>query len=92
VLTLDEVAFKGLDVTTWFGFVFPAGAPPAAVSRLQEALNKSLAVPTVREKLTGQGFELVTAPMEPPAAFVAKVQREITKWVPIIKASGAKVD
>jgi tripartite-type tricarboxylate transporter receptor subunit TctC len=92
VPTLDEVAFKGLDVTTWFGFVLPAGAPPAVVARLQEALNKSLAVPVLREKLTGQGFELVTAPMEPPTAFVAKVRQEIAKWVPIIKASGAKVD
>ena len=92
VPTLDEGAFKGLDVTTWFGFVLPAGAPPAVVARLHEALNKSLTVPVLREKLIGQGFELVNAPLEPPAAFVTKVRQEIAKWVPIIKASGAKVD
>jgi tripartite-type tricarboxylate transporter receptor subunit TctC len=92
VPTLDEGAFKGLDVTTWFGFVLPAGASPAVVARLHEALNKSLTVPVLREKLIGQGFELVNAPLEPPAAFVAKVRQETAKWVPIIKASGAKVD
>jgi tripartite-type tricarboxylate transporter receptor subunit TctC len=92
VPTLDEIAFKGLDVTTWFGFILPAGAPPAVVARLHDALNKSLMVPSLREKLIGQGFELVSAPLEPPAAFVAKVRQETAKWVPIIKASGAKVD
>ena len=43
-----------------------------------------------REKLAAQGFEL--APPQPPAAFMKVIHDDMEKWLPIVKASGAKVD
>ena len=90
VPTLDEAGIKGYEVNTWFGFVAPAGTPPEVVARLHTEIYKALTVPAVREKLLGQGFEL--APVTPAAAFGKIIQDDLAKWVPLVKASGARVD
>ena len=88
--TLDEAGIKGYEVNTWFGFVAPTGTPPEVVARLHAEIYKALAVPAVREKLLGLGFEL--APVTPAAAFGKNIQDDLAKWVPLVKASGARVD
>jgi tripartite-type tricarboxylate transporter receptor subunit TctC len=88
--TLDESGVRGYEVNTWFGFVAPAGTPPEVVTRLNAEIAKILATPAIREKLAAQGFEL--APAAAPEAFGALVREDLAKWVPLVKASGAKVD
>ena len=44
----------------------------------------------VKEKLAAQGFDF--APTSPPSAFSQQIRDDLVKWVPIVKASGAKVD
>jgi tripartite-type tricarboxylate transporter receptor subunit TctC len=90
VPTLDESGLKGYDVTAWFGFVGPAGLPAPILERLYGELVKIMKDPAVREKLTNQGFELM--PQISSAEFGALIQSELVKWVPIVRASGAKVD
>ena len=45
---------------------------------------------SVKEKLAAQGFDF--APTSPPSAFSQQIRDDLAKWVPIVKASGAKVD
>jgi tripartite-type tricarboxylate transporter receptor subunit TctC len=90
VPTLDEAGIKGYEVNTWFGFVAPAGTPAEVVERLAAEIHKVLAQPAVREKLLAQGFDL--APPQPPAAFARTIREDLARWVPLVKASGAKVD
>ena len=90
VPTLDEQGIKGYEVNTWFGFVAPAGTPAEAVARLHREIVRIVATPEVRDRLAGQGFEL--APEAPPEAFSKLIRDDLAKWVPIVKASGAKVD
>ena len=90
VPTLDESGVKGYEVNTWFGFVAPAGTPADVVARLNTEIQKALALPAVREKLQAQGFDLA-APM-PPSGFSKIVRDDLAKWIPVVKASGAKVD
>ncbi len=90
VPTLDESGVKGYEVNTWFGFVAPAGTPPAVVATLHDDIAKILSQPKVRENLVAQGFDL--APVQPPAAFTDLIRSDLVKWPPIIKAAGAKVD
>jgi tripartite-type tricarboxylate transporter receptor subunit TctC len=90
VPTLDEAGIKGYEVNTWFGFVAPAGTPADVVMRLNAEIQKALAQPAVREKLLAQGFDL--APPQPPEAFAATIRDDLARWVPLVKASGAKVD
>ncbi len=90
VPTLAEQGIKDYEINTWFGFVAPAGTPPVVVARLNAEMNRILASPDVKEKLGPQGFDL--APPGTPEAFGKVIQADLVKWVPIVKASGAKSD
>jgi len=90
VPTLDEMGVKGYEVNTWFGFVARAGTPPEIVQKLQGEIQKVLADPAIREKLAQQGFEI--SPPLTPAQFARIIADDLAKWVPIVKASGAKAD
>ena len=87
--TIAESGLPGYDSTAWQGLAGPAGLPPDVVKRLNEAFNTVMAMPAVREKLTGGGLEVVGGPPEQFARFIAA---EITKWTKIAKDVGAKVD
>lgn len=88
--TLDASGVKGYEINTWFGFIAPAGTPPDVIAKLHADIARIIAIPTVREKLAAQGFDF--APAAPPAAFGTVIRDDLAKWVPIVKASGAKVD
>ena len=90
VPTLDEQGVKGYEMNTWFGFVAPAGTPPEVVTRLNAEVNKIFASAEAKEKLGPQGFDL--APPMTPVQFGRIVADDLVKWVPIVKASGAKAD
>ena len=90
VPTLDESGLKGYEVTVWFGYAGPAGLPVPVLERLYGEMANIMKDPTVREKLSNLGFELM--PQIPPAEFGKLIQRDLVKWVPIVKASGATVD
>jgi tripartite-type tricarboxylate transporter receptor subunit TctC len=90
VPTLDESGVRGYEVNTWFGFVAPAGTPPDIVTRLNREIGRIIALPEIRERLAGQGFDL--APNASPEAFSKLLADDLGKWVPVVKASGAKVD
>jgi tripartite-type tricarboxylate transporter receptor subunit TctC len=78
--TIAESGLPGYDSTAWQGLAGPAGLPPDVVKRLNEAFNTVMAMPAVREKLTGGGLEVVGGPPEQFARFIAA---EITKWTKI---------
>ncbi len=89
VPTLDEQGIKGYEVNTWFGFVAPKGTPPDVVSRLNAEINRIVASSEAKEKLGPQGFDLAPAR---PDAFAKIIADDLALWVPLVKASGAKVD
>lgn len=90
VPTLHEQGIRDYEVNTWFGFVGPVGIPRDVVTKLNTEINRVLARPDVRERMGSQGFEL--APAMSPEAFSKIINDDMTKWVPIVKASGAKAD
>ncbi|HVF64858.1 MAG TPA: tripartite tricarboxylate transporter substrate binding protein [Casimicrobiaceae bacterium] len=90
VPTLDEQGIKGFEVDTWAGFVAPAGTDPKIVERLHGELSRILAALDTRDKLGLQGFELAT-PMQPDE-FAALIAADLNRWLPIVRASGAKPD
>jgi tripartite-type tricarboxylate transporter receptor subunit TctC len=90
VPTLDELGVKSYEVNTWFGFISRAGTPAEIVSRLHAEIGKVLDDPALRSRLAQQGFEL--APAISPEQFGKIVADDLTKWVPLVKQSGARVD
>jgi len=87
--TIAETGLAGYDATAWQGLVGPAGMPPDVVRRLNEAFNKVMDMPAVREKLVGGGLEPVGGTPEQFGRFIAS---EISKWTKIAKDVGAKAE
>lgn len=85
----ETTGLAGFDATAWQGLVGPAGLPPDVVKRLNEAFNKLMLLPAVRDKLVGGGLEPIGGT---PEQFTRFIGDEITKWTRIAKDVGAKAD
>jgi len=85
--TISEQGFPGVEATAWYGIMAPAGTPKAAIARLHGEIVRALALPDVKAKLEGLGFEIVGSS---PAELAAYQRTEIRKWAKVVKASGAK--
>lgn len=85
VPTFAELGFSNLDDLPYYGIFAPAGTPPAVVERFGAALQKVIAQPDVRERLTGMGL---TVAYQPQAQFATTVRKYSQTWARIIKASG----
>ncbi len=89
--TVAEAApnLAGFDIDTWFGLFGPAGLPAEVTARLNRAFVDALATPELRARLAGLQAEAMPGSPEDFAAFV---RRELAKYGPVVKRSGAKVE
>ena len=84
-----STAVPGYEAGSWVGIVVPAGTPAAVVARLNDAANKGVARPEVRERMTALGAEPSGGTAQEFGEFIA---RETVKWKAVVQVSGAKVD
>ena len=82
VPTMDEQGFAGFDATTWYGLVGPGKLPPAMAKRMNEDVNKVLAMPDVIEKLDQYGAEDGGGSAQKFSEFI---HTEQVKWAKVIK-------
>ncbi|MBR0641683.1 Bug family tripartite tricarboxylate transporter substrate binding protein [Plastoroseomonas hellenica] len=87
--TIAEAGVPGYAFFTWGAFLAPGGTPPAAVARLNAALRETLAVPAVRERLEGLGYEVVG---NTPDAFAAALARDHAAMGALIRDAGIRVE
>jgi tripartite-type tricarboxylate transporter receptor subunit TctC len=88
VPSLAEAGLAGFEVLNWFGIAAPARTPAAIVAKLNAAIVRALQLPGVRDKLTGEGSEIVG---NTPQEFTAFLQRDVARWAKVIKATGVKL-
>jgi len=81
--TLAEQGIQGVNVTSWYGLMAPAGTPPAVAEQLAKDAAEFLAQPDVVERLKGQGMSPQT---NRPAEFDTAIRAETAQWAGIIKA------
>ncbi|RZL87476.1 MAG: tripartite tricarboxylate transporter substrate binding protein [Variovorax sp.] len=81
--TLAEQGIQGVNVTSWYGLLAPAGTPPAIAEQLAKDAAEMLARPDVRERLQAQGM---TEAVMKPAEFASAIRNETAVWARIIKA------
>lgn len=79
----------GFEVMVWGSVVFPAGVPKPVLQRMNAEINRALQTPSLKEKFTSIGYEIVGGTPEQLHEFVRK---EIAKFADIAKRSGAKID
>jgi tripartite-type tricarboxylate transporter receptor subunit TctC len=89
VPTLTESGFAGMEDYTWIAMFLPAGTPPEIVQRLNEAVNRAIQAPDIRERLEGLAFEPVGGTQ---SAFAEYVRAEIAKWGKVVRETGARSD
>jgi len=87
--TIAESGLPGFNATAWQGLVGPAGMPPDVVKRLNDAVNRVMAMPAIREKLLAGGLDPVGGT---PADFSRFIESEIGKWTKIAKDVGVKAE
>ncbi|MDZ4100841.1 MAG: tripartite tricarboxylate transporter substrate binding protein [Hydrogenophaga sp.] len=89
VPTMAESGFPGFEATTWYGLVGPGKMPPAIAQRMNEDINKVLAMPDVKEKLDLYGAEDGGGSGQQFADFI---RTEQVKWSKVIKDAKVTID
>ncbi len=88
VPTVAESGLPGYDYTVWFGLWAPKATPKPIVDKLYAEIEKALADPAVRERITADSG----VPMAMPLADIEPfVKSEITKWADVVKRAGITV-
>jgi tripartite-type tricarboxylate transporter receptor subunit TctC len=90
VPSIDESGTPGLYVAYWHGMWAPKGTPKEIVAKLSAAAMHALAEPSVKQRLSAVGHDVMPPDQQSPAALAAYHKAEIAKWWPIIRASGLK--
>jgi tripartite-type tricarboxylate transporter receptor subunit TctC len=86
---MDESGFAGFEATVWYGLMGPSKMPPAMVQRMNEDINKVLAMPDVQEKMEQYGAEDGGGSTEKFASFIKAEQK---KWTDVASQAKVKVD
>ena len=89
VPTAAESGFPGFDATTWYGLAGPKGMPPALVKRMNEDINRALALPDVVERLGAAGAEDSGGT---PERFAEFMRSERDKYTRLVKDAGIRID
>ena len=82
VPTLAESGIKDAEAIVWFGMSGPPKLPRALVDKLNAQVNKTLALPDVKQRLDSLGLEVAGGK---PEEFDAFVKREAGKVTGLIK-------
>lgn len=83
--TFQELGLRGIDKNPWLAFFGPKGLPPAFVERFTKAVEATLAMPDIAERLAKLGNEVSYAP---PAQLQEWVNSATQHWGPVIRESG----
>ena len=89
VPTLNESGIPGFVVTGFYVVLAPAGVPGEIMARLNSESVKAVESAAMKERLATLGLEGVGSSSADCNKFI---QAEISKWAPIVKASGARAD
>ena len=85
VPTMMEAGVPGFVVSSGFGMFGPAGTPRPIVDRVYASVKAALAVPDVKNQLSGQGADPVGSTPEQYDAFN---KSEIQKWIKVAREAG----
>jgi tripartite-type tricarboxylate transporter receptor subunit TctC len=89
VPTLAEAGVQGAEMSTWYGLFTTGGTPRPIVDRLHVELEKALALPEVRGRLTGLGGEPGALSIQ---QFTDMNRADYERSGKLIREAGIKID
>ncbi len=87
--SIAEAGVPGYEAIEWNGVMVPTGTPAAVVTRLNQSIVKSLAIPEVKERIVGLGADPVGSS---PEEFTAFIKKEFATWSKVIKEVGITIE
>ncbi len=89
VPTVAEAGVPGFQIEFWWGFMAPAGTPPAIIKRVNDELNALLAQKEIRDLLAKEAA--VPKPVS-PAEFRRIINFDLDRWSKLIKDANIQVE
>ncbi len=89
VPTMAEAGVKNVEMSAWYGIYMPASTPKAVIDRVNEEVNKVIAMPETQTRLSAIGADLT--PMT-PAQFKAFHDAENQRYGELIRKKNIKLD
>ena len=89
VPTFEEQGYRGFDGVQWYGIVGPAKMPDDVTRRLNAEINKALASPALRQRLSGEAIDPM--PMT-PEQFGSFIKSEIAHWSAVARERHISLD
>jgi tripartite-type tricarboxylate transporter receptor subunit TctC len=81
--TLGEQGLAGVDTNNWYALFAPAKTAPAVLAALNDALRRTLATPSINDRLVASG---AVPAASSPAELGALLQRDTEKWGALVRA------
>src|SRR5262249_19017367 len=78
-----------VEADAWMGLIAPAKTPSAAIDQIQKIFATAITTPAIREKLATQ---LMSPIPTTPAQFRARIEADVARWTPVIKAADIKIN
>jgi tripartite-type tricarboxylate transporter receptor subunit TctC len=88
VPTIVEAGFPQLVVEDWVGFTVKAGTPTETVIRLNQAINRAITSPKVRESFARIGAEPAGGASE---EFGELLRSQLVHWQKVVTEAGIKI-
>ena len=89
VPTMTEAGLPDASLQIWWGFLAPAGLPPAIAKTLTDSVRQAVADPGVQQRLVGAGLIPGSSTSE---EMLAVMKQDSDTFVQIVKAANIKAD
>jgi tripartite-type tricarboxylate transporter receptor subunit TctC len=87
--TIAEAGVAGYEAGVWFGLAAPAGTPKDVVSKVAAEAVKGTQSPDFVKRMTELGYVIIGVG---PDQMADMIRTEVSRWGPVVKASGATAD
>ena len=89
VPTMRELGFPAINPTLWYGYVAPAGTPPAIVSKLADAITRAVRDPAFQSRFKPLSF---VEDIKTGEALTAFINAEAARWKEVITENKIRVE
>ena len=89
VPTLEEAGLGIPDTSPWYGLIGPRGIPQSVIDRIARDVQGLLRDPAIAQRIREQGGVILA---EGPAAFEARIRRELMENAEVAREAGIRVE